>query len=422
MHPQSESAATPTKLGFAAGTEFIVLCVLLFALPTKEVPKQVAAVLYVLIWASRRFSLHALSRYRPDLIEMSLLAVIAASIASTAINWPLPNGIKGLADTLNYTILFWCIYRAGYDEAHLRILAYVIASGVLVGLAYGVFELLKGYRQFLEFHSAGIVTQSSVYLAIATMAAIGFAWEVHRSRSKRAARWFWNSSVLVMVCGLFAMGSRNALVAFATVLLVLLMVLKDRRLWYAAALSIVAATVLAVSLPSSFQAQRAFTKLKQSLAQDSLAAADLERLHIWRLALAHVKRGEHLVFGVGPRNFESIDVNAVERPERLRKEFKLTHAHQMYLNRLVEEGLFGLGVFLFFLALVATALLRDWRAGDWQRWTWIAAFGALLVPCIAGLFNGAFFNEQAILAMAVFGIYLSSRRRANTDFKVLPAA
>jgi hypothetical protein len=119
---------------------------------------------------------------------------------------------------------------------------------VLVGLAYGVFELLKGYRQYLEFHSAGLVTQSSVYLAIAAMAAVGSAWEAHRSRWKRAARWFWSASVVVMVCGLFAMGSRNALIAFATVLLVLLIVLKDWRLWCAAALAIVAAVVLAVSL------------------------------------------------------------------------------------------------------------------------------------------------------------------------------
>jgi len=406
------------KPSIAAGVEFALLCLLLFALPTKEVPKQLAAVLYVLVWASRRFSLHALSRYRPDLIEMSLVAVIAASVASTVINWPLPDGIKGLADTLNYTILFWCIYRAGYDERQLRILAYVIASGVLVGLAYGVFELLKGYRQYLEFHSAGLVTQSSVYLAIAAMAAVGSAWEAHRSRWKRTARWFWSSSVLVMVCGLFAMGSRNALIGFATVLLVLLIILKDWRLWYAAALAIVAAVVLAVSLPSNFQAQRAFTKLKESLTAEGLAAADRERLHIWRLALAHVKRGEHLVFGVGPRNFSSIDINAIELPEPLQNQgFKLSHAHHLYLNRLVEEGVVGLGAFLFFLALVATALYRDWRAGDWQHWRWIAAFGALLVPCIAGLFNGAFFNEHAILAMALIGIYLSSRRRAATGFK-----
>jgi O-antigen ligase len=417
---QFESVAQPAKPTIAASAEFVLLCVLLFALPTKEVPKQVAAVLFVLVWAGRRFSLHALSRYRPDLIEMSLLALVAASVASTAINWPLPNGIKGLADTLNYTIVFWCIYRAGYDERQLRILAYVIAFGVLVGLAYGVFELLKGYREYLEFHSAGIVTQSSVYLAIATMAAIGFAWEVHRSRCRRAVRWFWNSSVLVMVCGLFAMGSRNALVAFAMVLLMLLMVLKDRRLWYAAALAIVAAVVLAVSLPSSFQAQRGFTKLKQVLSRESWDLADIERLQIWGVAIAHIKRGEHLVFGVGPRNFQSLDPNAVERSERLRKRFKLTHAHQLYLGRLVEEGLFGLGAFLFFVSLAATALFRDWRAGDWQHWRWIGAFGALLVPCIAGLFNGAFFNEQAILAMALIGIYLSSRSCVAKDFKVPP--
>lgn len=397
---------------FSEKLELYLLCVLLFVLPTMESPKTLALLLYVVVWAGRRASWSGLTRFRPDRIELALLAMLATGAISTAINWPFPDGSKGVLDTLRYVILFWCIYRAGYSEPQQRLLGYAATLGVLLGLGYGVVEVLQGKRGQLEFHSAGIVTQSAIYLGMAAVAGIGFVIAGMQGREITGGKLgFWAVATVTMIIGLFAMGSRGAMIAFVVIVLLLLVVMNQRRFWYAAAVVLATAAVLVVTLPSSFDASRAYIKLGQTITQKTMPPADLERMHVWRLALAHLKRGEHLWFGVGPKNFQSIDADAVPLPEQLRPGgFRLTHAHNMFLTKLIEEGIFGLGALLLFFGLVAAALIRGAMAGGTRRWTWFAAVGALLMPAIAGSFNTPFYQEHAMLAMALMAIYLGSCR------------
>lgn len=392
--------------------ELYLLCALLFVLPTMESPKTLALLLYVMVWVGRRASWPALARFRPDRVELALLAMLAAGAVSTAVNWPFPDGSKGVLDALRYVILFWCIYRAGYGERQLRLAGYALALGVLTGLAYGVVEVMQGTRGQLEFHSAGVVTQSAIYLGMAAIAGIGFVVAGLQDQGASGRQpWFWITATIVMIVGLFAMGSRGAMMAFVGIVLLLLIVINQRRYWVAALAVLAVAAASVVILPSSFNASRAWLKLEQTLTQKAMAPADLERAHVWQVALAHLRRGEHLWFGVGPKNFQSIDAGAVPLPEPLRPGgFRLTHAHNMFLNKLVEEGVFGLAALLLFFGLVAAALLRGARAGGCYRWTWIAGVGALLMPAIAGSFNTPFQQEHAMLAMALMAMYLGTRR------------
>ncbi|GAB4511981.1 MAG: hypothetical protein Tsb0026_15570 [Sulfuricaulis sp.] len=400
---------------FSEKLEVFLLCALLFSLPTMETPKTLALLLYVMTWVGRRVSWSGLSRFRPDGIELALLVMLTVGLVSTAMNWPFPNGSKGILDTLRYVVLFWCIYRAGYGEKQQRLLGCAIVLGVLVGLVYGVMEVLEGKRAHLEFHSAGVVTQSSIYLGIATVVGVGFvvaALSGQEAGGRRLA--FWSVATIVMIIGLFAMGSRGAMIAFVVIVFMLLVLIREKRLWYAAAIVLPAAAALILILPSSFQSSRIYSRMEQTVTQETMPSADLERMHVWRLTLAHLGRGEHLWFGVGPKNFQSIDVAAVVLPEQLKPGgFHLTHAHNMFLNKLAEEGVFGLGALLVFFGLVAVTLMRAVRSGGWRRWTWIAAVGALLVPAIAGSFNTPFYQEHALLAMAVLAIYLGSERQAK---------
>jgi len=138
--------------------------------------------------------------------------------------------------------------------------------------------------------------------------------------------------------------------------------------------------------------------------------SDSERISHWRVGIAQVTQGNTLLFGVGPRNFSGITLGKLhfDKPLNFTRN-TLTHAHNMFLNKLVEEGIFGLIAILAFFLFPARALVRDWRADRWKTWLWLSSMGALVVPIVSGSFGTPWYNEHALLAMVIFAMYLSSR-------------
>lgn len=149
--------------------EFIFLCILLFVLPILESPKTIAAVLFGLTWIFRRFTSKDTVFDKISLIEISLILMLFFSLISTLINIPFKNQFKGFKDTILWCSIFWFIYKNNYSKKYQYIAAICITSGVLAGIMLGIYESYKGIRPYLEFHSAGVVTQSSIYLGIALM-------------------------------------------------------------------------------------------------------------------------------------------------------------------------------------------------------------------------------------------------------------
>jgi O-antigen ligase len=186
-----------------------------------------------------------------------------------------------------------------------------------------------------------------------------------------------------------------------------------RTLWAALMVAIVAITVVVVAglnLQSSDSVVNSFQiRFEGNRGQIS----NNIRQENYRIAFAQLERAEAVWFGIGPRNYQSIDISKLSLDPPLRSAYmkgKLNHAHNLFLTKLIEEGIFGLLALLMFFGFVALALFVDWRHKAWFEWRWFAALGALGVPIIAGMVNTPFYQEHAMLAMAVMGMYLASRR------------
>lgn len=396
--------------------ELYLLTALLFFLPTAETPKNILLALYVLVWLIHRLVAGDWRPRRPDIVETTLMLMLAASLASTLINLPYPNGFKGFVDSLKFIAIFWCLYRGGYSETQHRYFAYSIAFGVLIGLIYGVVEVRQGLRPVLEFHSAGIVTQSSIYLGISLIMATGLlSANLHGNKEGMPASVFWGACALIMTLGLFFMASRGSILAVLITVAAMLLVTKQLKLLAAA--SLVAATAMAVALttPNIFDQHRLLPRLENLVTAEHLTDNDATRFDNWRIAVKQVAEGDTLWFGVGPMNFSNINRTQFhfDPPLRIPPEMGHTHAHNMFLNKLAEEGVLGLAAFMFFYLLMVVALMRDWRTGQFLRWQTIGAFGAIAVPSVAGSFNAPFYQEHAILAMMLLAIYMGGRIKIN---------
>lgn len=381
---------------------FWLLAALLVFLPTIEVPKTVAALLFIVAsWAgpsSRR------QGRRPDAFGWALLGVVGASFISTAVNWPFPNGAKGLYDTALYAAVGWGVYRRRWTSNEARLLAVAGVVGVLAGLMRDGFDVVRGRVLELELHTMTSPTSSSIYLGVVLMVAVSLAMvEVRRKV------WWIASSVLLI--GLLLMGSRGGILSVVLAGGVGLILIRSTRFWLPLA-TVLASIVAVAALPNTFNQDRAFAKMVAMITTRQLDANDSVRMTMWKLGLAQVVRGNSLWFGLGPRNFSSLDPSrlGIQSPE-----YPIQHSHNLFLNKAAEEGLAGLAALLALFGVVAHHLARQWIAARARHWCWGAAWGAFAVPVVAGSFNTPWYQEHALLAMIWFGIYLGTPAGDSSD-------
>lgn len=406
--------------------QYGLLCALAVVLPILEAPKNIVLALLVLVWGAQRLLSRATMRWQADPLEISLLLLVGASLLSTVVNWPFSNGTKGLRDISMQAFVCWIIYRSTYQEPHRQRLVAMIALGVLIGLVWGVADVIAGNATQLQFHSAGIVTQSAIYLGIAMMAGLAMAWHQNFTEPGRTRilgpLWWW-SLTLVMTIGLFLMGSRGAIAGVLVTGLLYALVIADRRFWVALSVVFAVGIAVALLLPNQFAQRRALTKTLEPVAAGQIASADQERVDNWRIAVAQVALGNSLLVGVGPRNFGAIDVNDMRfNPPLTINPAKLNHAHNLFLTKMAEEGALGLAAMLIFFGVVVQRLVRSGRSSPQRGWAWYSAWAALLVPIIAGSFNTPWYQEHAKLAMMLIALFLQSNRGAGPGNKPSAAA
>jgi len=380
--------------------EFVLLCLLALTLPVLEAPKNIAVVLLLGVWLARRILFEPLRLRRPDKIEFALIWLMLATVVSTALNWPSPGELKGVKDTAFGIFVCWTVYRGGLSLRRRHLLAAMVAAGVVVGLAWGTADVLRGVRSQLEFNSAGIVTQSSIYLGIALVMSFGVAYaETGRQRA------LWWLVTALMLVGLFLMASRGGILAVGLVGLLFLLTKGNRKVWLIGALTLALTAGTALLLPGKFNQARFVEKNQQLMQTRAIDPNDSLRFAMWRIGAAQFARGGSLLFGIGPRNFSAINLSALKfDPPLVLPGKRLNHAHNLFLTKLVEEGLFGLGALLYLFGRVGAELARDWRSGNRLDWPWFGALGALTVPVVAGSFNTPWYQEHALLAMMLFGI------------------
>lgn len=385
--------------------EFWLLCMLALVLPILEAPKNIALVLIAILWIVRRVFFEPLHLRQPDRVELALIGLMLASTISTVLNWPSPGELKGVKDVLFGAFTCWVIYRGDVSGRRRYLLAAMVALGVVIGLVWGTADVLRGVHSMLEFNSAGVVTQSSIYLGIALVLTFGIAYTGVRQRA------LWWLAAALMLLGLFLMASRGGILAVAVVCLLLMLVIDSKKVYLASVLTIALVAGIALMLPNIFNQTRFVEKSQQLVQTHAIDENDSLRFDMWRIGAAQFLQGGSPVFGIGPRNFSTIDISSLKLdPPPVLADKRLRHAHNMFLTKLVEEGIFGLASLLFLFYLVGSSLIRDWRAGQWRDWQWFGALGALLVPVIAGSFNTPWYQEHALLAMMLFGVYFSARK------------
>ena len=385
--------------------ELFFISFLVLIMPSLEAGKTLFWFLYLTIFIVRRYRDGNLSLVPRKPINIAITLFLLATLFSTFFNWPFDNGFKGFFDELRFSTLFLCLYSADYTAKEYRRIGLLIIVGVLGGLVYGMVEFLLHMRTDFQFHSAGILTQSSIYLGISIMVNAGLLLDKHTDSKKLEN--FLKLALLIQIVALLYMGSRGSILAIsmAFALLAILALNKKMVISWLAGISIIVILFSAFVhiFPDNIFSKDIFTQYSIERIKES----DTQRLAAWQIAFAKLATGKDLLWGVGPRNYKVInEMEFVVQNDKLLQMKKYSHAHNLFLTQLIEQGVIGLLAMLYFFLLVFIKIISIWRSDNKHSpgWAWYGGLGGFSIPLIAGLFNTPFYQEHAMLAMLVMGI------------------
>ncbi len=401
--------------------ELGLLSLLVLVLPSLEALKTFFWFSYLVVFMIRRYRDGSLSLMPKKSANIAVVVYLSATLFSTLANWPLDNDFKGFLDEFRFLTLFLCLYSAGYTETEYRRIALLIVVGALGGLVYGLVDFLFQFSMDFQFHSAGILTQSSIYLGITILVNAGLLLDKRPVPGKVTN--FLRAALLVQLIALVYMGSRGSMLAVSlTFILFAILALRFRTVmaWLAGAgLSILVISVLIQMYPDNI-----FSKdITAQYSIDRIKVSDSQRIGAWEIAFAKLAEGKDLVWGVGPRNYKAINnMEFVRHSDKLMQMKKYLHAHNLFLTQLIEQGIIGLLAMLFLFLIFLQKIVSIWRLDPNHSpgWAWYGGVGGLAIPVIAGMFNTPFYQEHAMLAMLVMGMMFAVPDNHSRDTHVPP--
>ena len=402
--------------------EFALLLLFVFFLPLREAPKNLFWLAYVVVWVVNRAKARAPDgTWRPAFgprwgaWDTLLIAWIASGYMAAllgGIHRGDGNELLAVNDMVKYVTVLWCLLRGGYArEQALAVLGMLVASCVIAELEALWNWQVSHKRRALELVSVGQVNHSAIYMTIcagiAASLLLGY-WRV------LARRWrvLLAGALLLLMGGLFLTGSRAA-TGVALVLLVGLTAIAARtlglgRMVWAALAAVIAAGVL-IGGTSALQRQVYLATHDAILTERDL---------IWNRGIVAWRATPW--FGVGPDNYSQITERdlraqlAVEGKAFDAREYRGSpHAHNLYVNQLVERGIIGLAALLAVLLAWGVLLLRHRpRQGidPGLLVLWGASFSGWLITVSIGMVNTTLHHEHALLALMTLGLWLAALR------------
>lgn len=345
-----------------------------------------------------------------DRIDWTLLAMLASALLSTFLGWPSGGGFHGIAEAVSYLALFVVLRHGHHDEPALKRIAMAAIAGTAFAAAIALIRHSPG--QPFELPGVSGTIRSSLYVGIALLLSTGLMAQAHGLRRMAGL-----ATMVFLTAMLLAMTSRGVLAAIALCLLIGLVARYRVRAFKHALIAAILGALAFAMMPKSIvgQFENKANEAFELVVHGKVSENDRLRIEIWRVALAWIARGEHVLFGIGPRNYPLIDEDQLDLspPLQFEETRQISHAHNLFLTRYIEQGLFGLLSLLVLLVLIARHLLRDGLSGR-TGWSWWGALGGLLLPVASGLFNSPWNRDYAWLAVLTFALYLASRDRDDS--------
>lgn len=398
------------------------LAFFLFILPLEEAPKNLAAVVFVVLWGVHAVRSRDLGG-RWNLYDTAFAFVLASALVSGLAGYA--GDVKGV---FRVFLLAWLASRIPLPQRAARILPAAACIGVVVAIALAAVPLLRGTKTFLELRSVGQVNQSALYIAI--LAASTFGWWLQAAQSGQGGRLRTGLGFAAIVCcaGLLVGASRAAVVAAGIAVVVIAIGILSSG-GTARARRLIGRTVLIVAVLAALAA--ALGSRDPVLSDRKLTPGGLfklasteTRIRHWNLAVEAWK--QHPWLGWGPDSFGRVKIDEVcawreQQGEGCDRSLYMqqVHPHSLYAGVLLDRGVVGVLSLLLLAVAWGASLLRSMRSAG-ASWLWPASAAGFMVAFIGGTFNTTLRVEHGSIAVLFFGLWIAGHARAWAPARAEP--
>ena len=398
---------------FAGG----VLAVLLLFLPLFDPPTNL--MLVALLGSLLATLFRTPGAFAPRELNAGHLAfvlLLAASLGSTVSNLPFPDQFRGVREVFGLLVVYFAVSRLPLDDKTVRWLFWWLVVGALIAALWGSVDLARQKIDRLGLHAVGGAARAGIYLGVIIIAGFGLLLHVFsRAGASLAARATTVACWAALCVALVLTGSRGAMLGVGAGALLFLIANRRRisRRLALAALGLVLVSGLVLSLlPGHMTAHRFVSNTLSQLQSGNLDQNDSLRLTLQKYGVEVFRQADNPWVGVGTRNFHMAKPAVSPAMTAALKDFegRVPHAHNLFINKLAEEGVFGVAALLFLFGVIARWLWQDARAGRAGTLAWAIGLGGLVAPIVGGSFNTPWFRENALLATICFALYAAARR------------
>lgn len=350
----------------------------------------------------------------------SLIALWISAVVAVDINGALHGlNLSVISDFARYSIFLWLISRTMLSEKKLGILFIILVVSTLIGLGLGYYHLyFLNYRD-LEIPQIGHVNHSAIYLEFVfsiSLSVLLSCW----STLKLWKRILLFISIIIFLNALFD-GLSRAAVATALATIFMIGVLLSRRKLIYLPIMIIGLGLITSSLwihpfqtphfktPPILEKERTHEKAFKNVISDR---AELRQTAFWIWQ-------KHPWLGAGIHNFQA-EGKAIVEEKSLTAGHPITlyttysHAHNIYLNTLAEQGVVGFGALVLIFIAWIFLLLKHWpnRFDNNFYWAlWLSSSCVLLSNLVIGWANTPLHHQNALLSLLLLGLSIAYFKR-----------
>jgi O-antigen ligase len=407
---------------------FVIYASFLFVLPLYEAPKNALFGILILsvisCWLNNKC--RQTFEIKIDKLDAVLFLMLASAILSALVNWPLNEGFKGVRDVLFFSLLGIISNHINFNTKQITTIAFVIMLSCIAGVLISFYQITVGAERFVTLHSVGSYPSSSMYFASCVFIAVGLYFTNNSTSKIRMIAALLGGIIFI---ALLLSGSRGGSLGFIVAVLVLLLAtfrfhnVKLKNILIGVLFLSIIVSVVFYSGKMNPRFVKNTQEAIEQLESGKFNKNDGVRLENWRLAITVFQNSESKVFGIGPQEFAWIDREAIEYIplfwEDFNSDWELTHAHNQFFDKLVEEGLLGLSALLLFYIYGGYLIMSMRHNRVVVGWTWYAALGSLVVVFVAGSFNQPFSNEVATLVIVLVALLNTRMRTIESDREMI---